>query len=192
MLAKKRLLSAIAGLAILALPMTALASDHHRHWDAGVFARPVVIANQPRANFWRADRVSSIAALTMLSIPTTVGIMASTADRTGIRNSYPAWNPPPTSSYVPPPREYAYAPPMPQQFFGPSSNYPDYGYGDGYAPENGYGYGGNQMTVRDRLLRERAGAYQQLAIRERVGDRNGAHHLWNTIHSLNRQLARLQ
>src|SRR5208282_5703163 len=100
MLAKKRLLSAIAGLAILALPMTALASDHHRHWDAGVFARPIVTANQPRANFWRGPGLVSRHPNYTFNPGHNWNYRQ--YGRNWMPNSYPGWNSASASSYVAP------------------------------------------------------------------------------------------
>jgi hypothetical protein len=204
MLAKMRLLSAMAGLAILALPVTALASDHHHHWDQSGFARSAVTSLQPRTSFWRGNGVPANTSRLAFAHPNAGWNSYRHSDGNWMRNVNRGWNPPPAYGYrpsspmpaygyVPPPNEYAYIPPAPRSYFGSSaaSYYGNGGYPNGYG--SGYGYGnGNLMTLRDRLLQERAGAYQQLAIRERNGDSNGAHHLWNTINSLNRQLASIR
>jgi hypothetical protein len=193
MLTKKKLLSAIAGLTMMAMPISALASDYHHHWNQSAFAQAPAIHNQPRANFWRGNGFANNNPRFAFVPPNNRWNRFEPPAPGSFHTPGWGWNSPSAINYPPgppaqygyfsPPREYAYAPPPPAYFGAPPSEY----FGNGY----GYGYGGNLMTMRDRLLAERAGAYQQLAIRERAGDTNGAHHLWNTIHSLNGQLARV-
>lgn len=199
--AKSRFISAMAGLAMLALPVSAFASDHHHHWDQSAFARSASPAMQMRNNVWQHGGFGGNNPRFAFSHPGAGWNGYSNHRGNWWRNTNSDWNrppvfgyrtavPPPAYGYVPPPNAYAYVPPPSRSYFAvPPSYYGMSGYPNSYGYGNGYGYGGeNPMTLRDRLLQERAGAYQQLAIRERNGDRNGAHHLWNTINSLNRQL----
>lgn len=184
MLAKKKLLSAMAGLAMMAMPLSALAANHH-NWNQNVPLHPQAAHAYQR----RADRPKYAA-----NQPGRYGWdNHSHNNGNSIRNPYAGWNTPPVfrERPVPPPPIYSYVPPYRQYAANPAWNRlnPPYAYNGNYG--NGYGYAGGNLTLRDRLLQERAGAYQQLGIRERAGDRNGAHHLWNTIHSLDRQIARV-
>jgi hypothetical protein len=214
MSARKKLFSAIAGLTMMALPVSALAGDHHHNWNQNFPPRPAIERKQSRPNFpeGRAFASNDRGAYAWNHRGWDQG------PHNGgnwLRNPYPGWNSappryrpitPPVYSYGPPAGQYAYNPPC-DRVTPPNFNNGNYGYGNGYGGGNGYGFGspndgdsygygngyqgGNLAAERNRLLRERAGAFQQLAIREHNGDSNGAHHLRNTIHSLNDQLARV-
>jgi hypothetical protein len=210
MSARKKLFSAMAGLAMMAIPVSALAGDHHHNWSQNFPARPAIERKQSRSDVLGGPAFAS-------NNRSAYGWNHHDWDQRAynggnwLRNPYSGWNaapprhrpiPPPVYSYGPPAGEYAFNPPC-DRLTPPNFNNGTYGYGNGYGGGNSYGYGnpnddggysyqgGNLAAERDRLLRERAGAFQQLAIREHNGDRDGAHHLWNTIHSLNDQLGRV-
>ncbi len=214
MSARKQFFTAMAGLTMLALPVSALAGDHHHNWNQNSPARPAIEQKQSRLNFpgRRMFASNDHGAYEWNhhdweQHPHNGG--------NWLRNPYSGWNPapsryrpiaPPVYSYDPPAGQYAYNPPC-NRMTPPNFNNGNYGNGNGYGSGNSYSYGGpingdeygygngyqvgNLAAERDRLLRERAGAFQQLAIRQQNGDSNGAHHLWNTIHSLNDQLGRV-
>jgi hypothetical protein len=214
MFARKKMFTAMAGLAMLALPLSALAGDHHHNWNQNAPARPAIEQKQSRLNFpgRRMFASNDHGAYEWNhhdweQHPHNGG--------NWLRNPYSGWNPapsryrpiaPPVYSYGPPAGQYAYNPPC-NRMTPPNFVNGNYGNGNGYGSGNSYSYGspingdeygygngyqvGNLAAERDRLLRERAGAFQQLAIRQQNGDSNGAHHLWNTIHSLNDQLGRV-
>jgi hypothetical protein len=255
MLPTKKLVSAMAGLAMMALPVSAMAADHHHNWNQGngqfahsqSFARrPAAVQNQfvhnqavrnpfPRSqarpgldwshgfgfgshpNYARNYPGSGWNHPNYASNHPNWQNWGYRPHNNGnwMANNYRDYDVPPSgcgavaqqvNPYAPPPGAFAFNQPyLPAQSNCPNSNY-GYGLGNGYSLGNVYSYanpysggssygngyfGGNLMALRDRLLQERAGAYQQLAVRERNGDRNGAHHLWNTIHSLNQQLSRV-
>ena len=200
MFAKRQFLSTMAGLAMLALPMTAVAADHHHNWKQTSAAWAGAERNQP-VNFQPGPGVAGNASRFGLARHADHWNDYRHRDSNWKRGANWEWQPPitgyhplpprPAYGYVSPPREYAYAPPAAPDCGIAPANYGDGGYLNGYGDGNDYA-SGNRLTLRDRLLRERAGAYQQLAIRERNGDRNGAHHLRNAIESLNRQLASLR
>ena len=237
MLPTKKLMSAMAGLAMMALPMSAMASDHNHYWNHNFangqstnsrnFARgPASAQNQFVHNQALGDPITHNQAWPGLKWRrgSAFGTHPNYSwnqsnwqnwgyrqynNRNWMANNYRQYVVPPSgcgalatpvNPYAAPPGAFAFNQPyMAEQTNCPNANY-GYGLGNGYGYANpylgGYGYrnsypGGGLMVLRDRLLQERAGAYQQLAIRERNGDRNGAHHLWNTIHSLNQQLSRV-
>jgi hypothetical protein len=237
MLPTRKLMSAIAGFAMMALPVGAMAADHHHNWNHnfgnGQFTHSQNFARRPAAV--RNQFVHNQA----LRDPITLGQARPGLDwgrglAFGTHHNY-AWNqssrqnwaypphnngnlmvnnyrewavppsgdfnavPPQINPYAPPPGQFAFNQPYLPERSNCTNGFAN-GYGNRYGYANpclgSYGYGksylaGGLLAVRDRLLQERAGAYQQLAIRERNGDHNGAHHLQNTIQSLNQQLSRV-
>src|SRR5271170_3428602 len=55
MFAKKRLFSAMAGLVMMALPVSAIAADHHHNWNQTFAGRPAAVQNQ----FFRSHGLSN-------------------------------------------------------------------------------------------------------------------------------------
>jgi hypothetical protein len=240
MLPTKKLMSAMAGLAMMALPVSAMAADHHHNWNQnfgnGQFAhsqnfgrRPAAVQNQfvhnqalhnpiARDQAWPGHEWGR--GLAFGTRPNDAWNQSHWRDwgyrprnnGTWMANNYRQWVVPPSGNFsAAPPQVNPYAPP-PGQFAFNQPYWPErsncaygfanrygcgvnsYGYANPYPTGYGYGNsysGGGLLALRDRLMQERAGAYQQLSIRERNGDANGARHLWNTIHSLNQQLARV-
>ena len=206
MLARKQLLSALAGLAMLAMPAVAVAESPHT-WNQNTPLHP-----QADHEYQRGERPRYAINQGWDNHPHNNGWDKRSPNYGNwIRNEHPGWNPPVFRDRpLPPPPVYSYRPGYRQYAADPScdrlsppnayqGNYGGYGngYGDGNGYSGGYGYGGGYGNVgglyalRNNLLQERAGAYQQLEIRQRTGDHNGARHLWNTIHSLDRQIARV-
>jgi hypothetical protein len=242
MLPTKKLMSAIGGLAMMAMPVSAMAADHHHNWNHNFgneqfvhsqnFARrPAAAQNQfvhkPLRNpIGRDQEQPGLDWGRGLAFGSHPNYARNQSNRQNwayppynngnwMANSYREWDVPPSGNFnAGLPQINPYAPP-PGQFAFNQTNWPERsnctngygnrygyanpclgscGYGNSFLGSCGYGnsfLGGGLMALRDRLLQERAGAYQQLAIRERNGDHNGAHHLQNAIQSLNQQLVRV-
>ncbi|MGA2408902.1 MAG: hypothetical protein ABSG46_00735 [Candidatus Binataceae bacterium] len=208
MLAKKKLLSALAGLAMMSMPVSALAANHH-FWNQNAPLHPQAVhayqrAAAPRFAFNQAGHGGWGNRPLYAANQAGRYRFDNFAHNNGnwFRNSYAGWNSAPGFARAVPPPVYSYGAPY-QQYAGAPWNRvnPQYayngnygsGYGNGYGNGNGYenGYAGGNLSLRDRLLRDRAAAYRQLSVRERVGDHNGAQRLSNTINMLNARLARI-